>query len=103
LESHVVIEGGFVALVCEAVGYAPERRRLAGEAVAAVVRRYGVARERSDRAALLGLGRELYRWLDGEEGWLGALRRQLTPPWVLELRSGAPPDAAVLSVLQAPW
>ena len=69
--SRVVIEGAFVSLVCEAMRYAPKRRRLADEAIAAVVRRYGVARERSDRAALLGLGRELYHWLDGEEGWLG--------------------------------
>jgi len=101
--SHVVIEGAFVSLVCEAVEFAPPRRRLAGDPLSDVVRRYGVARERSDRAALLGLGRELYRWLDGEEGWLGALRRQLRPPWVLELRAGSQPDVATLSVLQAPW
>jgi hypothetical protein len=54
--SHVLIEGGFVSLVCEAVGYVPARRRLAGETIAAVVRRYGVVRERSDRATLLGSG-----------------------------------------------
>jgi predicted negative regulator of RcsB-dependent stress response len=53
--------------------------------------------------ALLGLGRELYRWLDGRERWMDELTSQLTPPLVLEIQAGLQPDPSAWAVLQAPW
>jgi CHAT domain/AAA ATPase domain len=79
------------------------RRPLDAAPLAGLNRRYAVARESADRAGLLAIGRDLYAWLDGAEGWLAALRGQLPRPFALEVRGSLEPSAAEWSVLQAPW
>ncbi len=52
----------------------------------------------------MSLGRELYRWLDGDEGWLGELRDDAGP--AVRLRGAhdrARADEAASALLQAPW
>jgi tetratricopeptide (TPR) repeat protein len=96
-------EGAFVSLVCEQAAFA-QRRKLDAGMLAGLARRYAGAREGADDAALLAIGHELYAWLDGAEGWLGALWRKLIPPFVLEVRAPLhPDDDAAWTVLHAPW
>ncbi len=59
--------------------------------------------DRPETAALLDLGRALYRWLDGTEGWLSELRPKLVPPFVLEVRTGRQPSGSGSVLLHAPW
>ncbi len=93
------VKDPFISLFCDPLGF-DKRRRIGTNTVQDISRRYATTRERSGAAALLDLGRELYRWLDGSEGWLGS---KLTAPFVLEVRAEPQPDAAGSSVLQAPW
>ena len=65
--------------------------------------RYAVARASGDRAALLAIGRELYAWLQGDEGWLDKLKQQQPRPFLLEIRGPLQPNAAEWAVLHAPW
>src|SRR5271165_1431036 len=98
----LTIDGPFVSLLCNAAGF-DKRRKLDGAALGDIGRRYAVLRERPDAARLLGLGRDLYGWLDGTAGWLSALRPKLEPPFLLEVRAPAQVDDAARAVLQAPW
>jgi hypothetical protein len=93
-------EGSHVSLVD---GAFDRRRPLDAPPLEALNRRYALARQSGDRDTLLEIGRALYRWLDGREAWLAALRRQQTSPFVLEIRGPLDPNAAEWSVLHAPW
>ena len=53
--------------------------------------------------SLIGLGRELYEWLDGDEGQLARLMDQAPRPVVFEVRGPRLPSEAGWAVLRAPW
>ncbi|HME23578.1 MAG TPA: CHAT domain-containing protein [Acetobacteraceae bacterium] len=91
--SHISLVGGTL----------DRRRPLATAPLSTLNRRYALAREKGDRDALVEIGRDLYRWLDGDEGWLSELRQQQPRPFVLEVRGPLEPNAAEWQVLQAPW
>ncbi|MFD3600378.1 CHAT domain-containing protein [Streptomyces sp. NPDC058656] len=60
--------------------------------------RYG-----SKGQALLAVGRELYRWLDGDRGQLTRLLDEASAPTVFEVRAPARPSAAAWALLRAPY
>ncbi|MEU0650145.1 CHAT domain-containing protein [Streptomyces umbrinus] len=60
--------------------------------------RYG-----SKDQALLAVGRELYRWLDGDLGQLTRLLDEASAPTVFEVRAPARPSAAAWALLRAPY
>ncbi len=97
---------GFVSLVVEARRF-ERRRRLDPAPLRQIARRYrnvceSSATGPSAEATLVTLGFELYRWLDGAEGWLGELRTELNGPFVFEVQ-GSHADEAALALLHAPW
>ena len=94
------VGGGFVSLVG---GGIDRRRPLVANRLIDLGRRYGRARGRSDSVPLMQIGRELYAWLDGAEGWLAELRPQLTPPFLLEIQAPLQPTAPEWAALHAPW
>jgi hypothetical protein len=100
--TRLIIESAHVSLLCDALGF-NHRRPLRLDGLANMAERYAAARERGDGAALLSLGQELYRWLDGAEGWLKELLAQLEPPLVLEIEASRQPEASAWAILQAPW
>ena len=53
--------------------------------------------------ALLAVGRELYRWLDGDLGQLTRLLDEASAPLVFEVRAPAKPSAAAWALLRAPY
>ncbi|WP_302828563.1 CHAT domain-containing protein [Streptomyces sp. BV286] len=71
-------------------------KAVAGRYVDAV--RYG-----SKEQALLAVGRELYRWLDGDLGQLTRLLDEASAPMVFEVRAPARPSAAAWALLRAPY
>jgi hypothetical protein len=68
-EGHVELAGAAPSGLLRRPWVAEDRRKLDQCAI-----RYAGLVRSSDEAGLLGLGRELYRWLDGAQGWLGQLR-----------------------------
>ncbi len=65
---------------------------------------YREARGKADAAErFLGLGRDLYAWLDGGERWLERLRGSASPPLVIEHAVPLRPDEPQLSFLEVPW
>ncbi|MEU5294058.1 CHAT domain-containing protein [Streptomyces umbrinus] len=60
--------------------------------------RYG-----SKDQALLAVGRELYRWLDGDLGQLTRLLDEASAPLVFEVRAPARPSAVAWALLRAPF
>ncbi len=94
------VGGGFVSLVGGGIDH---RRPLVTEALIDLGRRYGLARGRSDPIALLQIGRALYAWLDGAEGWLAELWPRLTPPFLLEIQAPLQPTGPDWAMLHAPW
>ncbi|MFD6433774.1 CHAT domain-containing protein [Streptomyces venezuelae] len=60
-------------------------------------------RNGSKEQALLAVGRELYRWLDGERGQLASLLDEASAPLVFEVRAPARPSAAAWALLRAPY
>ncbi|MFI5593657.1 CHAT domain-containing protein, partial [Amycolatopsis sp. NPDC051758] len=62
----------------------------------------GAAQGRSD-AALLELGRELFGWLDGEQGQLHTWLKGSGAPVMLEVRGSQWPSAAAWALLRAPF
>jgi hypothetical protein len=58
---------------------------------------------RSDHGVLVELGRELYRWLDGDQGQLAALLEQADRPVVFEITGPRSPSEAGWAVLRAPF
>ncbi|WP_327011724.1 tetratricopeptide repeat protein [Dactylosporangium sp. NBC_01737] len=83
------------------------RRRLAASDVAllqSLTARYVQAvRSRSNAEVFVDLGRELYRWLDGESGQLAGLLAVATAPLVFEVQAPARPSEPAWSVLRAPF
>ncbi|MEV5525927.1 CHAT domain-containing protein [Streptomyces prunicolor] len=53
--------------------------------------------------ALLTVGRELYRWLDGDLGQLTRLLDEASAPLVFEVRAPTKPSAAAWALLRAPF
>ena len=58
---------------------------------------------RSDPGVLIGLGRELYGWLDGDQGQLGGLLERAAWPLVFEVRGPRSPSDVAWAVLRAPF
>ncbi|GAA0453770.1 hypothetical protein Aca07nite_66260 [Actinoplanes capillaceus] len=58
---------------------------------------------RSDDAVFVGLGRELFAWLDGGGEMLSVRWERATAPLVFEVRAPQSPSAAGWAVLRAPW
>jgi tetratricopeptide (TPR) repeat protein len=101
----VVDDSGFEVLLAGArIG----PRRLVSAADAAfltrLAERYARAvRARLDETVLEGLGRELFRWLDGDEGQLTGLFAQAAAPVVFEVKGPSRPSAMAWAVLRAPF
>ncbi|MFF0022328.1 CHAT domain-containing protein, partial [Streptomyces sp. NPDC005496] len=74
------------------------------ELLTAVAGRYvDAVRNGSKDQALLAVGRELYRWLDGDLGQLTGLLDEASAPLVFEVRAPARPSAAAWALLRAPY
>ena len=52
---------------------------------------------------LLQLGRELYAWLDGDQGWLERLKQTTVAPLIVEFSVDLRPDAEHQNFVHAPW
>ena len=57
----------------------------------------------ADPGVFAGLGRDLYRWLDGDQGQLAALLDRAARPLVFEVRGPRSPSDAAWAVLRAPF
>ena len=57
----------------------------------------------SDAGVFVGLGRELYGWLDGDQGQLTALLERAARPVVFEVAGPRSPSEAAWAVLRAPF
>jgi tetratricopeptide (TPR) repeat protein len=101
----VVDESGFEVL---AGGERVGPRRLVGasdvEFLAELAGRYGRAvLAGSDAGVFAGLGRELFGWLEGEQGQLSGLLERAGRPLVFEVRGPRSPSGAAWAVLRAPF
>ena len=101
----VVDESGLV-LVAEGERIGPWRLVSGADAgfLADLATRYAQAvRAFSDNEILVELGRELFSWLDGDEGQLSALLKRVPIPAVFEVRGPWQPSKRAWAVLQAPF
>ena len=57
----------------------------------------------SDAGVFVGLGRELYGWLDGDQGQLSGLLERAARPVVFEVAGPRSPSEAAWAVLRAPF
>ena len=57
----------------------------------------------SDEGVFIGLGRELYGWLEGDQGQLTALLERAGRPVVFEVAGPRSPSEAAWAVLRAPF
>jgi tetratricopeptide (TPR) repeat protein len=57
----------------------------------------------SDAGVFVGLGRELFGWLDGDQGQLSRLLEQAVPPLVFEIQGSHSPSDEAWAVLRAPF
>ena len=74
------------------------------ELLAGLASRYVRAvQARSDHGVLVELGRELYRWLDGDQGQLTGLLERADRPVVFEVAGPRSPSEAAWAVLRAPF
>src|SRR3954462_13696207 len=64
--------------------------------------RYERVHQRYDAAAALALGRDLFRWLDGDGGALRPLRDEGPRPFLLEVRGPRSPSDEEWALLRAP-
>jgi tetratricopeptide (TPR) repeat protein len=101
----VVDSGGFEVL---AGGERVGPRRLVGpgdvDLLKGLASRYVRAvHARSGDDVLAGIGRELYRWLDGDAGQLTSLLEQAAAPLVLEVQGPRSPSDPAWAVLRAPF
>ena len=92
-------------LTCEIEGSDPVYRSFdnaACEQAKAWARRYGalVGIARSD--GLLGLGKEIYLWLDGDQEWLGSLGQGVGHR-ALEFATDPELDETASAFLDVPW
>jgi hypothetical protein len=102
---HLRIAAGHLELAGP-VPFGLVRRRWAAEdreELDDCAKRYVLLVRRGDEAGLLVLGRELYRWLDGEQGWLGQLRQAVASGFGFEVRSPVRPNEDAWALLTAPW
>ncbi|MDQ2883671.1 MAG: tetratricopeptide repeat protein [Actinomycetota bacterium] len=58
---------------------------------------------RSDAGVFVELGRELYGWLDGDQGQLSSLLERMPSPLVFEVRGPRSPSGRAWAVLRAPF
>jgi hypothetical protein len=82
------------------------RRLLSDAAVTSLedfAARYRHIHTRYDAAAALAVGRELYRWLDGDARALEQLREQAPRPFLFEVRGPRSPRKAEWALLRAPF
>ncbi|BAJ27690.1 MULTISPECIES: CHAT domain-containing protein [Kitasatospora] len=101
----VVEEGGF-ELVVGGDGLGPRRPLRDGDVdwLTGVANRYvDAVRGGSRREVLLGLGRELYGWLDGDRRWLARLLEEAPSPVLFEVRGPRRPSVAEWALLRAPF
>jgi hypothetical protein len=99
--------GAFVSLISESLEF-ERRRKLEVGPLLEITARYRTICERMtledpQGGTLFSLGRQLYAWLDGAEGWLGELRTNPISQFICEVRTGMQPDEAGSAVLHAPW
>ena len=74
------------------------------EFLAGLAARYaGAVRAGSDAGVFAGLGRELYGWLEGDEGRLAGLLERAAAPVVFEVAGPRSPSDAEWAVLRAPF
>jgi hypothetical protein len=82
-------------------------RRQLDEAAVTVLKdfagRYARIHLRYEAAAALALGRDLFRWLDGDSGALKRLRDHAPRPFVFEVRGPRSPTAEEWTLLRAPF
>ncbi|MCP4660266.1 MAG: CHAT domain-containing protein, partial [bacterium] len=93
-------------LVWQHGGQPPEERLLAdGDAVKLEdwTVRYRHALGRPNHDILQAIGREIFAWLDGDQGWLGRSLPAVTPPWIVEFAAGGHPEDEERQFLAAPW
>jgi hypothetical protein len=101
----VVDDSGFEVL---AAGERVGPRRLVGatdeEFLGGLAARYARAvRAHAGEAVFAGLGRELFGWLDGDEGQLTQLLGRAVAPLVFEVAGPWRPSARAWAVLRAPF
>lgn len=102
------ISGSCFEVLCGGEGVGP-RRDLDDAAVSVLsgfARRYAVLRlmdAEPAAAGLLELGRDLYRWLDGDAAQLTQLRDRAPRPFLFEIRGPRTPSDAGWALLRAPW
>ncbi|MBI3269775.1 MAG: CHAT domain-containing protein [Planctomycetes bacterium] len=105
------VEGGTVRLVCaDATPRLDENRPFRpadAERLAGLTSAYRTACRTHTGAALakelLGLGRDLYAWLEGDASWLSRLGHNLPPPLALEIAAPLHPTPDEERFLEAPW
>ena len=106
MQGFLAIDGGFALQLGNGTVYS--RRLLDASAVAALkgfTDRYSqLLNASSPEADLLALGRELYAWLDGDDGQLQAFLRHAARPLRFEVgAANRAPTAAEWTLLRAPW
>ncbi|MFF4537946.1 CHAT domain-containing protein [Streptomyces aureus] len=101
-----MVDANGFELVVEGQRIGPRRVLQASdvELLTAVASRYvDAVRNGSMEQALLAVGSELYRWLDGDLGQLTRLVDGASAPLVFEVRASARPSAAAWALLRAPY
>src|SRR6202035_442552 len=100
-----IADGGFELVCADPIG---RRRHLNDETTATLEdfgKRYAKLLEATNPAeGLLALGRDLYRFLDGDSGDLTALLDRAPRPIHFEIAAPTRrPDQSALALLRAPW
>src|SRR5271155_1037359 len=103
MEVVLQVQNGRAALSCEGCGFAPRARPLDCAPLIEATANYRKLRDRNEPEGIAAIGATLYAWLDGDAGWMGELRQNLEPPFVLEVRAPLHPNEAERAVLDAPW
>jgi len=106
MNATVLIEQDAFALFADNTPIGP-RRALDADALTHLTglsARYGLLGQRPDPAAAFAIGRDLYRWIDGDQRQLGRLLEEAPRPLVLDIHCpGRSPGPAQWALLQAPW
>ncbi len=72
------------------------------------IQRYNLVKQektgKPNRPQLLELGREIFQWLDGSQGWMSRLCKQFTaPPLLVVFQVEHRPEGDALPFLEVPW